>query len=333
MTATATRPKRTKIEERANQRKRAIPQKRAKLPKRATPAERATDDERTNQPKRGYSPGTLEAVEKLDKDLLHAIQGGGLVVGKEDVKYIIDLYYLAQRMRMSANNKIKAAARTAKKRGEEVWPTNLTEWFMKQAATLEQQILRVLNAWTDTDEVSAWAKGINGVGPIYAAMLAAEVDIARCQTVGVLWRYCGLCPTDRKVKGEKLHWNAQLKQVVYLLGQSFVRAQGRSLYREVYDQRKLYESEKNANKDYAEQAANELKRKRFGDDTAAKKWYQKGMLPPLHIHNRAARYAAKLFLSHYHEVAYRIHFGEEPPAPYAISILGHADLIRAKDAY
>jgi hypothetical protein len=39
---------------------------------------------------------------------------------------------------------------------------------------------------------------------------------------------------------------------------------------------------------------------------------------------RARRYAVKLFLSGYHEAAYRLHYGTVPPEPYAIDILGHA---------
>ena len=49
------------------------------------------------------------------------------------------------------------------------------------------------------------------------------------------------------------------------------------------------------------------------------------MLPPAHVHARAKRYAVKLFLSHYQHVAWRNEFGEDPPKPYVIQHLGHAD--------
>jgi hypothetical protein len=35
----------------------------------------------------------------------------------------------------------------------------------------------------------------------------------------------------------------------------------------------------------------------------------------------------KLFLAHYHEVAYKDHYKTEPPLPYAIAHLGHAHKI------
>ncbi len=42
------------------------------------------------------------------------------------------------------------------------------------------------------------------------------------------------------------------------------------------------------------------------------------MLPPARIHLRAQRYAVKLFLSHYNEVAWELQSGERPPKPYII---------------
>jgi hypothetical protein len=72
-----------------------------------------------------------------------------------------------------------------------------------------------------------------------------------------------------------------------------------------------------------------LTRKKIGKDTDAIKSYSVGKLPPAHIHSRAKRYAVKLFLAHYHETGYRLHYGTEPPAPYPIAVLGHAHRIPA----
>lgn len=79
----------------------------------------------------------------------------------------------------------------------------------------------------------------------------------------------------------------------------------------------------------AKAAYETLARKKIGKDTDAIKSYSVGKLPPAHIHARAKRYAVKLFLAHYHETGYRLHFGTEPPAPYPIAVLGHAHRIPA----
>ena len=52
------------------------------------------------------------------------------------------------------------------------------------------------------------------------------------------------------------------------------------------------------------------------------------MLPPAHIHARAKRYAVKLFLSHWHHVAYMIEYdGQEPPKPYILNQDGHTHFL------
>lgn len=125
----------------------------------------------------------------------------------------------------------------------------------------------------------------------------------------------------------KRPWNARLKVVCWKIGESFVKVKSYpdDVYGKIYEQRKQYETEKNERGEYAQQAAEHLKR--VGKNTASYQWYKQGKLPPGHIHERAKRYAVKLFLSHYHYVAYRLHYNEEPPKPYAIAHLGHADFI------
>jgi Transposase IS116/IS110/IS902 family len=72
-----------------------------------------------------------------------------------------------------------------------------------------------------------------------------------------------------------------------------------------------------------------LRRKKIGKDTDAIKSYSVGKLPPAHIHARAKRWATKLFLAHYWETGYRLHFGTEPPLPYPIQHLNHVHRIPA----
>ena len=64
-------------------------------------------------------------------------------------------------------------------------------------------------------------------------------------------------------------------------------------------------------------------------DAELRKLCESGHLPPGQLDLRARRYAVKLFLSHWHNEAYRQHFGTEPPLPYPIAHLGHAHLIES----
>ena len=125
-------------------------------------------------------------------------------------------------------------------------------------------------------------------------------------------------------------WNADLKRLCWLIGESFVKVQAneRDVYGKVYVQRKAQEIEKNDRLEFADQAAEILKKKKIGKDTDAYKAYSQGKLPPAHLHSRAKRYAVKLFLAHWHHVAYESHFGTPPPNPYVLDhVPGHVHFI------
>jgi hypothetical protein len=127
----------------------------------------------------------------------------------------------------------------------------------------------------------------------------------------------------------KRPWCARLKCVLWNLGECFVKTANRdgAFYGPIYQDRKLLEQQKNDAGEYKDQAARALAEKNFGKATEARKWYEKGLLPPAHIHARAKRYAVKLFLAHWHWVAYESRYGEPPPKPYVIEHLGHAHIL------
>lgn len=83
---------------------------------------------------------------------------------------------------------------------------------------------------------------IKGISWIMAARVYAEVDIKKADTVSALWRYAGYGVVDglreRPVKGEKLHYNKDLKTACYLVGSCFLKS--RSPYRSIYDSSKEY---------------------------------------------------------------------------------------------
>ena len=122
-------------------------------------------------------------------------------------------------------------------------------------------------------------------------------------------------------------WNAKLKTLCWKIGESFVKVSNnpQDVYGHIYAERKIQEQDKSLQGDYREQA--EAKAATVGKNTDAYKAYSIGQLPPAHIHARAERYATKLFLAHWHHVAYESHFGTPPPKPYVIEHMGHAHYI------
>ena len=259
-----------------------------------------------------------EVVRRLRRDLVKAAS----TLSVDEARYLVDAYYAMQEYRKAAGNQVRALAESEE-------PHGVIQWLFDQNTTVEKQILRALDSWTDTLPAARWAKSICGIGPVISAGLAAHIDVSRSATVGHIWRFAGLDPTVEWKKGEKRPWNAGLKTLCWKIGESFVKVSGNDadFYGKLYIQRKQYEQQRNDSGALADQAAQKLERFKIGKETDAYKAYAIGKLPPAHIHARAKRWTVKLFLAHYHHVAWTLATGTAPPKPYVISILGHADMI------
>ena len=150
------------------------------------------------------------------------------------------------------------------------------------------------------------------------------------KTPGNLYSFAGIPPDAECKKGHKRPWNAALKTLCWKIGESFVKVHNneKDIYGKLYAQRKALEIERNERGEFADQAKAKLATTRIGKTTDAYKSYSVGKLPPAHIHARAKRWAVKIFLSHWWEVAYEAHYGEKPPfEPYPIAHLGHVHKI------
>ncbi len=115
----------------------------------------------------------------------------------------------------------------------------------------------------------------------------------------------------------KRPWNGNLKVLCWKLGDSFVKQSSRdsAFYGKLYRRRKEQEVQRNEALEFAAQAAETLQTKRI-QDPLTRAAYEAGMLPPGRIDLRARRWAVKIFLAHWHDVAYRDHFKTEPPKPW-----------------
>jgi hypothetical protein len=289
----------------------------------------------------------LDPIEKLRRDLKTA----AVTLSTEEARYLVDAYYSVQDYRKAANEQVRSLS----KAGE---PHEVLGWLMNNMATLEKQVLRALDAWSDGVPIARWAKSICGIGPVIASGLAAHIDIEKAPTAGHIWSFAGLNPGKVWLPKTKRPWNARLKVLAWKVGESFVKVSGNpsDVYGKMYIERKAEEWKRNLAGELAEQAKG--KTEVMKRDTSAKMWYTgridpkvaaewlekgkswleipvadkaefHGMLPPAHIHARACRWTVKMFLSHYHYVAYSLKYGKEPPRPYAIEHMGHAHMVEA----
>ena len=149
-------------------------------------------------------------VTRLSRDLVQA----ATTLTEDEARYLVDAYYLMQDDRKRAHNQVKAM---------EAEPHTLIAWLADQSGTLENQIKRTLDGYTDAKPVGVWLKANHGIGPVIAAGLLAHIDIHKAPTVGHIWRYAGLDPTVKWEKKTKRPWNAQLKTLCWKIGQCFMK--------------------------------------------------------------------------------------------------------------
>jgi Transposase IS116/IS110/IS902 family len=261
---------------------------------------------------------SLDAFVRLSRDLKKA--AGQLTAGQ--ARYLVDTYYQVQQFRITAAHESRQAVEAQE-------PTEFLAWVSRVTKRLEGSLQAALKAYAEEQVPGRWAMSIVGIGPVLAAGLLAHIDIEKAKTAGAIWRFAGLDPTVTWNKGEKRPWNASLKVLCWKIGESFVKVKGRegAIYGQLYEHRKALELEKNARGEYGSQAAHMLSAKKWRKETISRAAYEEGKLPQGHVHARAKRWAVKLFLAHYHHVAYEVRFGQPPPMPYVISILGHGDYV------
>ena len=260
---------------------------------------------------------TPEIARRLDKDI---IRKSGLL-DRRQASALVDYYYRLQEHRIALGNQVSSILYDED-------DSLVIEHFYNDLAVSEKKIIPALQAYAEAHEVGRWSMSQMGIGPVLAAGLLAHIDIEKAPTVGHIWRYAGLDPTSKWNKGEKRPWNAELKTVCWKIGQSFIKVSGKddAFYGKLYIQDKERRMAKNEAGDYAELAAQTLREKNI-QHKETRAVYEAGKLPQSRILSQAARYATKLFLAHWHEVAYRDFYKTEPPKPYIIEHGGHAHYI------
>ena len=267
---------------------------------------------------------TLDDYEELEKmeDIGYVIRRTAAHLGKREPRYLVDNYYRVQGIRLIAASQKRAADAADE-------PVVALDYFLRLYKHNETIAKRMLQAYAESKKAALWALSICGIGPVLAAGLSAHIEIEKAPPVGHIWSFAGLDPSKKWEPGGKRPWNADLKTLCWKISESFVKVKNRDedVYGKVYDQRKQLEEARNEAGEFAEQAKAKLAATKIGKGTEAYKFYSQGKLPPGHIHRRAQRYAVKLFLAHYHHVAYEAHYGTPPPKPYILTQPNHAHYI------
>lgn len=304
---------------------------------------------------------STQLVTKLNRDLIKAMAS----VGREEARFLVASYYLLQDQRERCDQQLGALEKEAAKEGRSSGRADVLHWLGDQYRTMEGQVRRALLSFASGHVVGQWSMSLVGIGPVISAGLLAHIDIKQAPTVGHIWRFAGLDPSSVWRKGEKRPWNPDLKVLCWHIGQCLMRTHNHeaSFYGSLYRRRKAYEVERNLkagdifrqNPDpeywlsggqwrslYAgedpmkrearpeaiiETAFRTLRDKKI-QEKETRSWYERGMLPPGRIEQRAERWTTKLFLSHWHAVAWETETGEKPVKPYILTKDMHQEEVR-----
>lgn len=178
-------------------------------------------------------------------------------------------------------------------------------------------------------------KHVKGPGVTNDELIALASDPECTRSIAKLSKYAYDEKKDKYtkealIKGlSKPPYNKELRCLLWKVGEAFVKVSNKpaSLYGRLYKERKLLETTRNANHEYADQALEKLTKFNIGKNTKSYKQYAEGILPEAHIHARATRYAVRMFVSHLYEEMYRVHYNAEAPRNYVFVYREHSDYI------
>lgn len=210
-----------------------------------------------------------DEVARLNRDIREA----SATMHEDEVRYLVSCYISWQKTRVAAGLRRKALLKTST-------PHRVIAWAETQGKVLEQQLRLAMQRYAKNDLVGQWLLSLCGVGPVVAAGLLATIDWTK-PTAGSVWRFAGLDPTVTWGPGQKRPWNAQLKRLCFLAGESFVKTQNREedVYGKCYALRKDSEWARNLAGELAEQAEFALSSKKWRKDTDAYAWYTGQICP------------------------------------------------------
>jgi len=248
----------------------------------------------------------IELPETLNLKLTKDIKQASKKMTTEEARQMVRWYYDWQQQRIRCSNQVVAAARAEQS-------SDCVSYLTDAIETIENRMAGMLAQFANASELGRWSQSHWGIGPVLTCGMLSNINISRCPYPGNLWSFAGLNPTRVWEKGQRRPWNADLKVICWKTGQSFIkgcrrqeRGKSRTFYGLMYILQKAHYQKLNDAGQYRERAAEILKARKFSDDTNAKKAYLAGTLPPAHISAMAARWAVKMWLTHYWQQAWEI---------------------------
>jgi len=190
------------MKERAIDREKTIPHERAVQRKETMMKERAIDREKTKTVER-----TVE-LKHARGDTLSALVDASIAI--EKVRVSVEV----RRTHLRKQNKADPQ----------------TEDLCLKLTELEDYVNGRIAELIENHHAYHWFSLVRGVGKENIAKVIGLIDITKAPTISSLWMFAGFAPEDgramKRVKGQKLRYNSQLRSMVWRLANSLRIAKG-----------------------------------------------------------------------------------------------------------
>jgi len=249
---------------------------------------------------------------------IQAATGPPLLEGvnmSDKLSIIVDMIGYIQKARVSAQVRQSHLVKQNKK-------CDVTERLLERADEFETWLEDELAIQVKAHPAYSWFSQIKGIGNVNIGKVLGPIDIEKATQISKLWRFAGFGVNEgkgeRRIKGEKLHYNSSLKSMCWRLGKSLIRAKGK--YYEFYlaEKKRIGErEEQTGRKIVASASLPKEKGKHIENDE---------FVGLGHVDMMAMRKMIKLFLAHLW-LKWREAEGLPITEPYSMGIQGHSDFI------
>ena len=182
-------------------------------------------------------------------------------------------------------------------------------FFRNRISELQKSIKASLEIYARTFTVGRWALEVTNLDSAIITKFLDDIIVDESRTPEELWSYAGLILNEPDTK--KQVYNVSLKHMCVEIGRIFVKdtSYKNNFYTELYLRDYLRRTNLNKEGAYATLAKQSLSSyvvdPKKEQSIANKAIYEKGLLPENRISVQSQRYAVKIFLAHWHAVAYR----------------------------
>lgn len=122
-------------------------------------------------------------------------------ISKEELRALVDLYYQTQKQRIRIQNQIRAIEQNADDEFKN--SADVLKWSFENEYFKEKQLADIFKYYMKTTKTGQWMSQIKGIGPRFAVVLLAYLDIDGKKAAGQFHSFCGLNDNNKPWYGKE----------------------------------------------------------------------------------------------------------------------------------